>query len=102
MRWYFAMGLDCNSAIVDTLSLRAMITHQVHEYHHTSTRYRTEFHCLSGPAVTWPLGEAWYVCSKRHRLDGPAFTLGLTGDSLHNSDAVLYKEWWINGVLQTH
>jgi len=97
MRWYFATGLDCNSAIVDTLSLRAMITHETRAYGQTIIRYRNKLHCASGPAEAWYGGETWYRDGKMHRLDGPAY---IVFGYARRSKVGDYKEWWINGVRQ--
>ena len=99
MRWYFAMALECNSMVVNTLSWRGMLT-ICQETHHADERtycwyYRHELHRLDGPAVqrvsTIGLGttNTWYVNGMKHRRDGPAREFGNDG-----------KEWFLHDKLR--
>jgi len=120
MRWYFAVALECNSMVVDTLSWRGMVIIR-EKTQHRRTRisnwyYRKRLHRLDGPAAKrvylGGLGNAktWYVDGMRHRLDGPAcyFGSGVTEwflhDKLHrlNGPAVEFygdKKWYLHGEL---
>ena len=94
MRWYFAVALECNSMVVDTLSWRGMVTicqgMRIQHWY-----YRHERHCLDGPAVKWASSDGinhhvreWYVAGRRHRLDGPA------AEYEKNT-----REWYVRGIL---
>jgi len=107
-----ATALECSSVVVDTMSWRGMVTHQVNEDGQIITLYRKIRHRLDGPALENPYRKEWWLVGRKHRVDGPAIEYASGGwiwyvdGQLHRVDgpAIQYanrrKEWWVFGVHQ--
>jgi len=91
-QWDLAIALDCNSMVVDTMSWRGMVTHLQKNRFAKQMFYRTELHCLHGPAVQYVWGEQeWWINGKRRRLNRPALV-----------SVDRQQEWWVQWLETPH